>query len=155
AKELTVRDTALSVDAPQHPSFSMNLRGRSDLPLTVMANSSTVLAVEERRGPLQLIHRSTGLKVLELSEGERKVLLAIAPGKYILRRKQDDRIFAREFTVAVNQNLTLDEGSLTLVVSDQLAVKGIIELHPSARTTLPARTAEIGFGLGRFHVSQG
>src|SRR5262249_8080509 len=47
------------------------------------------------------------------------------------------------------------EGSLTLVVSDQLAVKGIIELHPSARTTLPARTAEIGFGLGRFHVSQG
>ena len=153
AKERTIRDTALAVGAPQHPSFNMNLRGRSDLPLTAITNSPTILAVEERHGPLELIHLSTGLKVLELSEGEREVLLAVAPGRYILRRIDDDKVYSREFNVSANQSLTLDEGSLTLAGSDRLAAKGPQELHRSDRTTLPAGTAEITLAMGSSHYS--
>jgi hypothetical protein len=131
----------------------MNLRGRSDLPLTAVSNSPTILAVEERHGPLELIHLSTGLKVLELSEGERKVLLAIAPGRYILRRIDDDKVYSREFNVSANQSLTLDEGNLTLAGSDRLAAKGPQEVHRSDRTTLSAGTAEIALVLGSTHYS--
>jgi hypothetical protein len=140
AKQLTVRDTALHTKTPQHPSFQLNLRGKHDLTLVTLAAATSVLTVEQRVGPLQLVHLGTGVVVLEVPRGKRRMKLALPPGKYVVRREAEHRVFAREITVAAGKETRLDEEELTLVGTSQLAVKGA-----AASATL---YAALGFGGG-------
>ncbi len=148
AKALTVRDTAIETNAAQHPSYNFNLRGRSDLPLTTVAASSSTLAVSQTRGPLQLIHLSTGLKLLELVAGERTLTLAVPPGQYLLKRVDGDDRFVKQLEVHANESVSVAEDSLTLQGEARLATKGEPEIHAADRTTLPAHTIELGVGGG-------
>ena len=50
AKERTVRDTAALGGEPQHPSFDLRLRGRTDLPLARIARAGTLLELRQRVG---------------------------------------------------------------------------------------------------------
>ncbi len=123
AKELTVRDTAMQTTTPQHPSFQFNLRGTNDLTLVTLAGTS-LLTVDQTMGPLQLVHLDTGLIVLELPRGKRRMRLALPPGRYLVRREAAAKVYAREITVAVGQQTQLVEEELTLVGTNQLAAKG-------------------------------
>lgn len=138
AKELTVRDTALAAETPQHPSFQLNLRGRRDLPLVTMAAATSLVTVEQRIGPLQLVHLDSGLVVLEVPRGQRRIRLAVPPGRYLVRRSAASSTYASELTVVAGQETRLREEDLVLVGNPRLAVKG----------GGPTRRVTMGFGFG-------
>lgn len=133
AKARTVRDTSLHTKTPQSPSFQYNLRGRRDLPLAALAASKTRLTISQRTGPLQLIHLDTGLVVLEIPRGKRAMTLALAPGRYVVRRVSDGKLLAREVAVRAGRTTRVSEAQLTLVGSGRLAVKGPPGLEPVRR----------------------
>jgi hypothetical protein len=113
AKERTVRDSA-AVAEPQHPSFSMNLRGRSDLPLTRVSQSKTLVRLSETEGPLQVIHLGSGLVVMEVPAGKRVLELSVPSGRYLLRKQRETGNYSREIVVSPGEPVVVDEADLQL-----------------------------------------
>jgi Caspase domain len=114
AKERTVRDSAAASD-PQHPSFSMNLRGRSDLPLSRLAVAETVVELDERKSPLQIIQLSSGVVVLEVPPGK-PIRLAVPAGSYLVRRQTRDGTWSREISVQPGSAVEVNEADLELAI---------------------------------------
>lgn len=137
ARQHTIRDSALQAESPQHPSFDLNLRGRADMRLTRVASVESGLKVEQTAGPLQLVQLSSGVVVLESPTGPRTLRLAVAPGKYLLRRRTPQGTYAREVDVRSGQSLVATEESLELVGAAALAAKRLSEPPPDSFTTLP------------------
>src|SRR5690606_37434890 len=119
-----------------HPSFRMNLRGRRDLVLA-KASGGSQLAIDQREGPLELIHLDSGLTVLELPEGRRTVTLSVPSGRYVLRRSVGGTVRATEVTIGSDSTMHVDEGDLDLVGEDALTARGRLP-RPMTHTTLPA-----------------
>ncbi len=132
AKALTIRDTALVAEQPQHPSFDMHLRGRSDLALTRVAAGRSLVELTQTRGPLQVVDLKTGLAVLEVPAGERSLLVAIPPGRYLVRRRDGSGVLARTVEVSTNASLAVDEASLLPIAADDLEPKGAEARAPSS-----------------------
>jgi hypothetical protein len=124
AQEHTVRDTALQVGTPQHPSFSIHLKGRSDLALANLDESPSSVSLRETKGPLQLIEARSGVALLEVPPGERSIKLAVPAGRYLLRRAEGDRVFGRDLDVEPGKSVVVDEESLVLTGPSLLASKG-------------------------------
>ncbi len=126
ARSLTIRDTALHTDNPQHPSFRFNLRGRGDPLLAELSPGSSVIELHQEVGPLQIIHLGTGLLVVELPRGQRRARVSLAPGHYLVRRRTRDLVMAREVRLGVGRRVQVTEASLIpiLVAGDRFAAKG-------------------------------
>jgi hypothetical protein len=152
ARALTIRDTAIYTAAPQHPSFLIALHGRHDLALSQLATASALLAVDQRQGPLELIHLDSGVVVLEIPKGERSMRLAVAPGRYLLRRRTAQNTWAHEIVVQPGQTEYFDEARLTLVGSSALATKSGAP-RTLTLTTLPAHRQELTSSIGITHGS--
>jgi hypothetical protein len=149
AKERTVRDTARLTREPQHPSYAVNLRGRQDLVLAQIAQSPSTMVIAQEQGPLDLIQLDTGLNVLELSPGARRVRLALRPGRYLLRRAAGGGNFTREVLVAAGTETQVTEAELVLVGEARLARKDAGEPLPlAAYTSLPGRTLALSLATG-------
>jgi hypothetical protein len=152
AKTLTIRDTALVAEIPQHPSYHLNLRGRQDLPIARLHASRTALALEQTRGPLQIVHLETGQIVLEVPPGERRLKLVVPPGRYLVRRVGHgrERTHAREIIVRANAVTPVREQDLELVGNAGVAIKRA-EPRPITRSTVPDGMWDIEFALGVAH----
>jgi len=124
AKALTIRDTALVASAPQHPSFRMNLNGRQDLLLANLGRGESWVALEQREGPLQVVHLQSGLVLVELQPGERAVRVAVPPGRYLVRRRVGTQTYAKEYEVRVGQVTAVAEAELELSGNANLLAKG-------------------------------
>jgi hypothetical protein len=148
AKAGTLRDSAIHAPSPQHPSFVMNLRGRSDLPLAHLAGAATRFDVVQHEGPLEVIRLDQALVVLEIPPGQRTATLALPPGRYVVRRRARGETFAAEVELVSGRPVSLHEESLTLVGSPQLASKGT-SAPAMLATTLPAGRWEVGLDVGR------
>jgi hypothetical protein len=155
AKERTVRDSARFAPVPQHPSFDVQLRGRQDVVLAQVASSPSALDVTQKQGPLEVIHLSTGTKVLEFPTGERRLRLALLPGRYVVRRVDGERIYAKEVEVTAGRTTTFAEAELELAGSHRLAAKGEDDeleearaAAPSDAATVPARWFELRVAAG-------
>jgi hypothetical protein len=138
ARQQTIRDTARQAREPQHPSFALNLRGRQDLVLAQIAASPSTLAVGQERGPLELVHLASGLRMLELPPGPRVARVAVPPGRYLVRRIAPDGVRAREIDVPRQGQVEVQEDDLVLVASERLVVKGppvaMVSATPAARS---------------------
>jgi len=145
ARAQTIRDTARQAREPQHPSFALNLRGRQDLVLAQVAASPSTLAVEQERGPLELVHLATGLRMLELPPGRRSARIAVPPGRYLVRRLAPEGVRARELDVPRQGQVEVREDDLVLVASERLAVKGPPAALPAS--TPAALDWELSLGL--------
>ena len=150
AKGLTIRDTALVSKTPQHPSYHMNLRGRQDLPIARLAASKTAVSFEQSQGPTQLVHLETGLVVLEVPPGAKKLKLVVPPGRYLVRRWAREGMRAREIQVAANTVTPVREQELELVGKTNIAIKNA-EPRPVTRSTVPDGMWDIEFALGVAH----
>lgn len=153
ARTLTIRDTALYTISPQHPSFSMQLRGRHDLPIATLQAASALLSVDQRLGPLELVHLGSGVVVLEIPKGERSLRLAVAPGRYVLRRRNGKQVWAQELEVKPGQTARVAEEHLTLVGSSLLVTKRAAP-RPLTLTSVPKGMQEITGWLGVSHGSK-
>src|SRR5207237_6392803 len=97
AKERTVRDTASISPQPQHPSFSMNLRGRADLPLSRIASAPSLVELQQKQGPLQLIHLGTGVRGPGGPVGQaRHQALSAAGTVFVAPRRGAGKLLARD-----------------------------------------------------------
>jgi hypothetical protein len=131
AKERTIRDTAAVSTEPQHPSFFMNLRGRADLPLARVDSSPTVVELQEKEGPLQVIHLGTGVVLLEIPAGQRTIKLSVPPGHYLVRRRTENGTWTGEIGVESGRTIIVREQDLALSGYAPAAGKGLPEPQPS------------------------
>jgi len=139
ARDRTVRDSAVVAEQPQHPSFSMNLRGRADLPLARVDSSPTALELRETEGPLQLIDLASGLVVLEVPSGKRTLRLAVPLGRYLLRRQGERGTYAREMQVEPGATAVVTEEDLFMAPSMAGTDKGFDSTPPRASFLAPRR----------------
>ncbi len=127
AYEKTVADTAESAAGAQHPTFSFDLAGNGDLVLTDFADRKEGLKfpAEAPAGTYFLVDPK-GFVVAELSKvlGTER-LVALAPGRYFVKRRLADRLRIGEVSVAAGQLVVLDEPSLKNVAFADDPVKGV------------------------------
>jgi hypothetical protein len=149
AKERTVRDSARMAVTTQHPSFDMQLRGRQDIVLAQIASSSSTLEVAQTNA-LEVIHLGSGVTVAETPPGRQQIRLALVPGRYLVRRIADGRVYSKDIDVRPSATVSLDEGQLVATGNEKLAMKDAVATQPpfSAHSTMPKNWWEIRFGLG-------
>jgi hypothetical protein len=112
ARSLTIRDTALAGQSPQHPSFQMKLAGRRDFPLATLARERTTLVFEQDTGPIELVRLSDGLVVIESTPGARSLRLGLPAGSYLVRRRSSDGVLARVVSLSSGGTVHLKESEL-------------------------------------------
>lgn len=112
ARSLTIRDTALAGQAPQHPSFQMRLAGRRDFPLATLAKERTTLLFEQTTGPVELVRLSDGLVVLESTPGARSLRLGLPAGSYLVRRRSAAGVWAHVVSLSAGSTTLLNESEL-------------------------------------------
>jgi hypothetical protein len=112
ARSLTIRDTALAGQTPQHPSFQMKLAGRRDFPLVTLARERTTLVFEQEAGPVELVRLSDGLVVIESTPGSRSLRLGLPAGSYLVRRRSKDGVWARVVSLKSGGAVHLKESEL-------------------------------------------
>jgi hypothetical protein len=130
ARALTIRDTALETEKPQHPSFRFNLRGRGDPPLAELSPGSSVIELSQVKGPLQIIHLGTGLLVVELPRGKRRARVSLSPGHYLVRRRVGRAVMAREVRLGARRHVAVAEATLVPVGLGRLDAKGAAPVAP-------------------------
>lgn len=113
ARALTIRDTALSGQEPQHPSFQLKLSGRRDFPLATLASQRTTLLYDQVSGPTEVVRLSDGLVVLEIPPGTRRVRLGLPAGNYLVRKRAAEGVFVRLVSLSVVGATTLGEAELS------------------------------------------
>ncbi|MCI0573602.1 MAG: caspase family protein, partial [Myxococcaceae bacterium] len=138
AYERTVADTASTEAGAQHPTFSFDLAGNGDVVLTdvgarrdglalpAWAPEGAYFLVDARGFVAAEVHKPAGV--------ERR--LALAPGRYRVKRRLSDRIRVGEVEVAAGRISALDETSLRDAPFSDDPVKGTgrtRELPPSWR----------------------
>jgi hypothetical protein len=151
AQGLTIRDTALVAEAPQHPSFRIDLTGRRDVSLVSLARATTTLTLRQTEGPLQLLHLDTGVVLLETPRGPRALRVSVRPGRYLVRRRVAGQTRATEIALPPEGAVTVAEADLASVAPAALASKGAGE-RPASALVLPAGAVELQAALGVRHA---
>jgi hypothetical protein len=114
AYDRTVADTAESAAGAQHPTFSYDLAGNGDLVLTDVGVRHEGLYFP-RGGPGGVYYLVDGrgfvaAEVLKNQDADRRI--ALAPGRYRVKRRLADRLRVGEVEIARGQLSTLDEAAL-------------------------------------------
>jgi len=112
ARSLTIRDSALAGQPPQHPSFQMRLSGRRDFPLVSLSKQRTTLIFDQQVGPIEVVRLSDGLVVIESTPGARRLKLGLPSGSYLVRRRADEAVWSRVVSLSAGGVTTLNEGEL-------------------------------------------
>jgi hypothetical protein len=128
ARTLTIRDTALLGQEPQHPSFQMKLAGRRDFALATLSDQRTTLLYDQKIGPTEVVRLSDGLVVVETSPGQGRIRLGLPAGGYLVRRRSGDKVFARLITLSAGRATTLGEAELDRSTVPAGRAKGLAEL---------------------------
>jgi uncharacterized caspase-like protein len=114
AYDRTVADTAETAAGAQHPTFSYDLAGNGDLVLTDVAarREGVYLPREAPGGTYYLVDRNgfVAAEIVKNADGDRRV--ALAPGKYRVKRRLADRLRIGEVEVSAGQMITLEENRL-------------------------------------------
>ncbi len=142
AYDRTVADTADSAAGAQHPTFSYDLAGNGDLVLTDVAarHEGIYIPRQAPAGVYYLVDRQ-GFVAAEINKGDgvdRRV--ALAPGRYRVKRRLPDRLRIGELEVPRGELVTLDEGRLRDAPFTADPVKG-------GRVDLTSRWS-MGAGIG-------
>ncbi len=105
AYERTVADTADSAAGPQHPTFSFDLAGNGDLVLTdvIERREGVKIPAGAPAGAWFLVDQR-GFVVAEIAKTEGvERLVALAPGKYWIKRRLPDHLMIGEISVAAGE----------------------------------------------------
>jgi len=150
ARERTVRDSARYAPVPQHPSFSIDLRGRQDVVLTRPKSSHNALELIQTDGPIEIIQLATGHTVAESPRGAHTARLVLPPGRYLIRRLSNGRIYSKEADLSAAGVTTIREAELEAGNAGALAMKGVSEVPApfDLSSSLPSGYWRLTFGVG-------
>lgn len=126
AYERTVADTADSAAGPQHPTFSFDLAGNGDLVLTdvVERKEGVRLPAGAPAGAWFLVDLR-GFVVAEIAKTEGvERLVALAPGRYWVKRRLADHLRIGELSVAAGEITVIDDRELKSADFSDDPVKG-------------------------------
>jgi hypothetical protein len=140
AYDRTVADTAESAAGAQHPTFSYDLAGNGDLVLTdvVVRNEGVYIPREAPSGVYFLVD-GKGYVSAEISKADgadRRV--ALAPGRYHVKRRLPDRLRIGEIDVPRGQMVALAEARLRDAPFADDPVKGAGRVDLTSRWSLGA-----------------
>jgi len=114
AYDRTVADTAESAAGAQHPTFSYDLAGNGDLVLTdVGGRREGLYFARAAPGGVYYLVDGRGFvaaEVVKNADAERRI--ALAPGRYRVKRRLADRLRVGEIEIERGQLRTLDESAL-------------------------------------------
>ena len=140
AYDRTVADTAESAAGAQHPTFSYDLAGNGDLVLTdVAVRHEGVYLPREAPGGVYYLVDGKGFVAAEISKADgvdRRV--ALAPGRYRVKRRLPDRLRVGEIDVPRGQLVALDEARLRDAPFSDDPVKGAGRVDLTSRWSLGA-----------------
>src|SRR5262249_45012301 len=140
AYDRTVADTADSAAGAQHPTFSYNLAGKGDLILTdVVARHEGIYLPKEAPGGVYFLVDGKGFVAAEINKSDgadRRV--ALAPGRYRVKRRLSDHLRIGEVDVAPGQLVALVEGNLRDAPFSDDPVKGAPRVELASRWSLGA-----------------
>jgi hypothetical protein len=139
----TVAETADTAAGAQHPTFAYDLKGNGNLVLAELALGHEGLYVPAAApgGVYYFIDAGRGVisaEVVKLGSADRVV--ALAPGRYHVKRRLPDRLRIGDVQIAAGRFVTLDEGSLRDAPFSDDPVKG--GRRPEVSTT------RLSFSLG-------
>jgi hypothetical protein len=126
AYERTVADTADSAAGPQHPTFSFDLAGNGDLVLTdvVVRREGVRIPASAPSGPWFIVD-TRGFVVAEIAKTDGiERLVALAPGKYWVKRRLVDHLRIGEISVAAGAISIVDDVQLKNADFSDDPVKG-------------------------------
>jgi hypothetical protein len=125
AYDRTVADTADSAAGAQHPTFSYDLAGNGDLVLTdVAARHEGIYLPREAPGGVYYLVDHQGFVAAEIVKADADRRVALAPGKYRVKRRLADRLRVGDIEVPRGQLVTLEEGRLRDAPFSDDPVKG-------------------------------
>jgi len=126
AYDRTVADTADSAAGTQHPTFSYDLAGNSDLVLTdVVARREGIVFPPEAPAGTYFLVDSKGFiaaEVVKAAGNPRRI--ALAPGRYRVKRRLPDRLRIGQIDVARGELVALSEPMLRDAPFSDDPVKG-------------------------------
>ncbi len=126
AYERTVADTAESAAGAQHPTFSYELAGNGDLVLTDVKQrrEGLLFPASAPAGRYYLVDANgfVAAEVVKAEGIERRI--ALAPGRYRVKRRLADRLRIGELTIAEGQVAMLNEATLRDAPFSDDPVKG-------------------------------
>src|SRR3954462_3498940 len=148
AYERPVADTADSAAGPQHPTFSFDLAGNGDLVLTdvIERREGIKIPAAAPAGAWFLVD-TRGFVVAEIAKAEGvERLVALAPGKYWVKRRLVDHLRIGEISVAAGEVTILSDHDMHSADFSDDPVKGAYQTMTYTR--------HVGFGLtGGYNVS--
>ncbi len=132
AYDRTVARTGGTEAGTQHPSYDFQLQGNGDLRLTeVKRATATVRFPSELEGEILVLRQPEGTPVAEVAKpAGRELDLALAPGRYLMRRRVEGEI--QEVTVSLSKGSTHTVNRWGDAVAEASNLKG-------ARTVAPSR----------------
>ena len=103
AYERTVVRTGGTEAGTQHPTYDFQIQGNGDLRLTeVKRASATVRFPSELAGEILVLRQPEGTPVAEVAKSAGKdMFLALAPGRYLLRRRDEGEF--QEVTISLSK----------------------------------------------------
>jgi hypothetical protein len=123
----TVAETAETAAGAQHPTFSYDLKGSGNLVLTELGRGreGLYLPAAAPAGTYYLVEAQRGVVAVELMKSaDADRLVAIAPGRYKVKRRLPDRLRLGDVDIAAGQIVTLEEGRLRDAPFSDDPVKG-------------------------------
>ena len=123
----TVAETADTAAGAQHPSFSYDLKGNGNLVLAELGlgREGLYLPVAAPAGVYYLVDAGRGVvsaEVVKLAGSDR--VIALAPGRYKVKRRLSDRLRVGEVRIASGRFVTLEESALSDTAFSDDPVKG-------------------------------
>lgn len=122
----TVADTADSTAGTQHPTFSYDLKGNGDFVVTevLRLRAGLYFPREAPAGTYYLVHEDgfVAAEIVKPAAIDRRV--ALAPGRYVVKRRMPDRLRMGEYKLAAGQLRTVNEHELRDAPFSDDPVKG-------------------------------
>lgn len=154
AYESTVTSTDGTLAGTQHPEYNYQLSGQGDLPLTRLThNDARVTMKPGFGGHILILARPSNQLVAELHKvHDEQMVLALPPGRYLLRRRDGDLIYEMELKLSGNLDFRIDDrwgqGVLEVasakgtIVDDTIPVGAMVGWQESVEVVAPMTPGE-------------
>lgn len=131
AYDRTVQGTVQTSAGPQHPTFAFDLAGSGDVVLTDLRGPAvSFLALPaELDGDFLVVEESSRFVAAEVHKrAGSEAVLALAPGAYLVKTRQGDKLHIHEVEVVRRRTTRLDPSRMYEVDLDDDPVKGVIDV---------------------------
>lgn len=154
AYESTVTSTNGTLSGAQHPEYNYQLSGQGDLALTRLTHDDARVTMKPGFGGHILILTQPGKHlVAELhKDSAEQIVLALPPGRYLLRRRDGDLIFEMELKLSGNLDFRIDDrwgqgvlevaSAKGMVVDDTIPVGASVSWQESVEVAAPMTPGE-------------